>query len=454
MIPFAQLAARARSGRGVHRHGEQPRRLAGRPVAFGLTWAEPYRAARIREAIEAKPRLTPADVAALQLDRVSVQARDLLPLLLDTGRSTRRRETRSSGCAAGTARWRRSPCPRRSTRPGSSSSRRCRRTSSATFPAGRTRGRFLIHALTPRLGVVRRRADAAGRDVRRLQGGGLRDAVAGSRARSARIPSAGAGNACTTRVFPHDVFDEVPVLRRLFDLEVGQGGDGSTVNVGGFSQDGSFEMTDGPSYRQVIDLSNLADEPLRPHDRPVGQRLLPAATAICCPSGGRAAPSRSGTARPSDARSRAAEDAVQDAARRTLRPAPARGGARIRPSAALAEQHAQARRGGARDRVEVVAALEREDDAAVREREQPRRHAARIRRARCASSPADRRRRRRSPPRPGRGRARTSRATGSRTRSNAARYSASPHPARKRDVDGEAFARRRRRPPRCAPVPG
>jgi penicillin G amidase len=58
--------------------------------------------------------------------------------------------------------------------------------------------------------------------------------------------------------FPHDVFHSVWGLRRIFDLNVGQGGDGSTVNVGAFGQDGSFDMTDGPSYRQVIDLSDLA----------------------------------------------------------------------------------------------------------------------------------------------------------------------------------------------------
>jgi penicillin amidase len=51
------------------------------------------------------------------------------------------------------------------------------------------------------------------------------------------------------------VFHEVPLLRRFFDLEVGQGGDGATVNVGAFAQDGSFEMSDGPGYRQVVDLS-------------------------------------------------------------------------------------------------------------------------------------------------------------------------------------------------------
>jgi len=44
-------------------------------------------------------------------------------------------------------------------------------------------------------------------------------------------------------------------LRSLFSLETGQGGDASTVNVGAYRLDGSFRMTDGPSYRQIIDLS-------------------------------------------------------------------------------------------------------------------------------------------------------------------------------------------------------
>src|SRR5207247_7551928 len=59
-------------------------------------------------------------------------------------------------------------------------------------------------------------------------------------------------------LFPHAVFDSVKPLRPLFDLEVGQGGDGSTVNVGGYSQDGAFTMADGPSYRQIVDLGDLA----------------------------------------------------------------------------------------------------------------------------------------------------------------------------------------------------
>ncbi|HYK42525.1 MAG TPA: penicillin acylase family protein, partial [Thermoanaerobaculia bacterium] len=57
--------------------------------------------------------------------------------------------------------------------------------------------------------------------------------------------------------FPHAAFDGVPVLSKLFSLEIGQGGDASTVNVGAYRRDGSFRMTDGPSYRQIIDFANL-----------------------------------------------------------------------------------------------------------------------------------------------------------------------------------------------------
>jgi penicillin amidase len=51
------------------------------------------------------------------------------------------------------------------------------------------------------------------------------------------------------------VFEAVRGLRSVFSLETGQGGDASTVNVGAYRLDGSFRMTDGPSYRQIMDLS-------------------------------------------------------------------------------------------------------------------------------------------------------------------------------------------------------
>jgi acyl-homoserine lactone acylase PvdQ len=62
-----------------------------------------------------------------------------------------------------------------------------------------------------------------------------------------------------TARFPHGVFGGVPVLRRLFNAQTGQGGDASTVNVGAYRRDGSFLMGEGPSYRQIVDLSDLAE---------------------------------------------------------------------------------------------------------------------------------------------------------------------------------------------------
>jgi len=58
--------------------------------------------------------------------------------------------------------------------------------------------------------------------------------------------------------FPHGVFDRVPLLRAVFSLETGAGGDASTVNVGAYRRDGSFLMTDGPTYRQILDLADFS----------------------------------------------------------------------------------------------------------------------------------------------------------------------------------------------------
>ena len=54
------------------------------PYAISRDWTDPYRARRITERILAKGKVSVADVQSIQLDRFSLQAGDLLPLLLDT----------------------------------------------------------------------------------------------------------------------------------------------------------------------------------------------------------------------------------------------------------------------------------------------------------------------------------------------------------------------------------
>jgi penicillin amidase len=257
-IPFARLPRLLDPAKGyvvaANNH------VASGPAgdAFGLTWAEPYRAKRIRDAIEAKPRWSLADTAALQLDRVSGQVQDLLPLLLRTaplGDASRDALERLRG-------WNREMAP--DSVPASIYAAwyvalaRMPEDELGAVSRGSTRGRFLVHALsgnTPwcddvRTPGVERCAD--------FQAAALRDAVALLRKTLGPEPSAWRWERLHHARFPHAVFHPVWGLRRIFDLSVGQGGDGSTVNVGAFSQDGSFDMTDGPTYRQVIDLSNLA----------------------------------------------------------------------------------------------------------------------------------------------------------------------------------------------------
>jgi penicillin amidase len=228
------------------------------PYPFGLTWAEPWRAARIAERIESKTRITPEEVAAIQLDRVSLQARELLPLLLDTTPS----DTASKDALARLAAW------DGEMGPGSAPAAiyaawfvelaKMPEDELGEVPRGRTRARFLIDALG---------ADSAWCDDVRtpkteacadFKAAALKSAVSTLSARLGADPSGWRWERLHRAVFPHDVFHQVGVLRRFFDLEVGQGGDGATPNVGAFAQDGSFEMDDGPSYRQIVDFADSA----------------------------------------------------------------------------------------------------------------------------------------------------------------------------------------------------
>jgi penicillin amidase len=260
MIPFARLPRVLDPAKGyvvaANNH------LVSGPAgdAFGRSWAEPYRAKRIRDAIEAKPRWSVADTAALQLDRASGQADDLLPLLLDTAPL----DAASRDALERLRAWNREMAP--DSVPASIYAAwyvelaKMPEDELGAVPRGSTRGRFLVRALSASFG------SAWCDDVRtprvetcaEFKAAALRDALAVLRETLGPDPSAWRWERLHRARFPHDVFHPVWGLRRIFDLSVGQGGDGSTVNVGAFSQDGSFDMTDGASYRQVIDLSDLA----------------------------------------------------------------------------------------------------------------------------------------------------------------------------------------------------
>jgi len=225
------------------------------PYPFGLTWIEPFRAARIAERIEAGGRLTPDAVAAIQLDRVSLQARALLPLLARTEGS----DAASQSALRRLSEWNGEMAPE-SVEASIYAAwfvelARMPEDELGDVPRGTTRGRFLIDALS---------RDSAWCDDRRtpevetcaaFQAASLGRALQVLRSRLGEDPAGWRWDRLHRAVFPHDVFHEVPLLKRFFDLEIGQGGDGATINVGSFEQDGSFQMDDGPGYRQVVDVA-------------------------------------------------------------------------------------------------------------------------------------------------------------------------------------------------------
>ena len=231
------------------------------PVGSGVAslteeWPEPYRARRIGERILEKQRLSLEDVRSIQLDRVSLQARDLLPLLLRTPPA----DEPSRDALARLSRWNREFAP--SSVPAAIYAAWYTELASmpqdelGETPLGSVRSRFLIEAF--------RRESEWCDDVRtparetcaQFRTRTLRDAVAGLRRRFGAEPAGWRWERLHRARFPHGIFDAVAGLRSIFTLETGQGGDASTVNVGAYRLDGSFRMTDGPSYRQIVDLGN------------------------------------------------------------------------------------------------------------------------------------------------------------------------------------------------------
>jgi penicillin amidase len=227
------------------------------PYSFGSNWAEPFRARRIAEMISARARLSPADALRMQLDHRSLEADELLPLLLDTA---------PAGAASRDAlerlrRWDRVMAP--DSIPASLYAAwfvalaKMPEDELGKVPRGSTRFRFVLDALRSNSAWCDDARTPRRESCAEFRSASLREAVGFLARRLGSDPSGWRWERVHRAVFAHAVFDSVPVLRHLFDLESGHGGDPGTVDVGGFAQDGSFRMRDGASYRQVIDLSDL-----------------------------------------------------------------------------------------------------------------------------------------------------------------------------------------------------
>jgi penicillin G amidase len=228
------------------------------PYPITRDWPEPYRARRITERILARPLLDSNDAAAIQQDRLSLQAADLLPLLLDT---------RPAGAAAARALERLKGWNRQFSPDSPAASIYAAWYSRLSempqdelkdVPAGSVRSRFLINALRTDSAWCDDRRTSRAESCAEFKTATLSRAIALLEKRLGDRPERWRWDRLHRARFPHGVFDRVPFLRAFFSLETGAGGDASTVNVGAYRRDGSFLMTDGPSYRQVLDLSDFS----------------------------------------------------------------------------------------------------------------------------------------------------------------------------------------------------
>jgi len=257
-VPFAELPRALDPPRGFIATANNRVASIRYPHPITGDWPEPYRARRITERILAKGKLSVGDVRSIQLDEVSLQATEVLPLLLDTApadaaskdalvrlSSWNREFSPDSAAAAIYAAW-------------YAALARMPEDELAGAPAGTVRSRFLINALRSGSDWCDDARTPARESCGTLKTRTLREAVAMLRNRLGPDPASWRWGRLHHARFPHGIFDAVKGLKALFSLEAGHGGDASTVNVGAYRLDGSFRMTDGASYRQIVDFSDPA----------------------------------------------------------------------------------------------------------------------------------------------------------------------------------------------------
>ena len=268
-VPFAELPHSFNPPQGYIASANNNVLGSSYPHLIGTSFAAPYRALRIGELIKAKDKLSPADIAAMQADVISVQARELLPLLL----TATPRDEQSKQALALLRNW--------------DGALRGESAQAAIYSAWY---RWLPHALI---------ADEIGEPLYESIGGETSDSLAialpamlrgengswcdnvqtaaqetcadqmglalqqglaeMSRAQGTQNLANWRWDAVHHTQFPHNPFDKVSVLKPLFSRSIPNGGDKFTVDVAPVrNTPDDFNQYHVPSYREILDFSNLA----------------------------------------------------------------------------------------------------------------------------------------------------------------------------------------------------
>jgi penicillin amidase len=223
------------------------------PVYLGHDWFDDDRARRIRELLASSDRHTAEDFAAMQIDTVSVAARELLPKLQDVPA-----EGAAHAALALLAGW--------------DGAARMDAPQPLIFNAWMQRFKddLLDHigvphearsAVAPRMQVVRHALSPAGAhwcggDCKPLLAQSLNESTADLAKRFGADPAAWRWGVPHQAVFEHPVLRLVPGLGEMVEGRIPVAGDDDTIDRAGFVDD-SFTAVHGPEYRGVYDLANL-----------------------------------------------------------------------------------------------------------------------------------------------------------------------------------------------------
>jgi penicillin amidase len=264
-VPFEQLPHVYNPPQGFIVTANNRVAPASYPHLIGTSFAAPYRAARIAELLQAKDKLTPDDIAAIQADTRSAQARELLPSLLQAKAIDAR--TRAAieflrgwdGTIAGDsaqaaiyeAWYQQIPAHIFADELGDS-----------LWDSYADENDMIAMAIA---GLLKGNGQAWCDDIRTpppedcatVLGGALYDGLAEMARYQGRDDfKAWRWDHVHRAIFPHNPFNSVDTLRPIFSRSVPNGGDGFTVNVAPIRRSDLYNQYHLPSYRQIIDLAD------------------------------------------------------------------------------------------------------------------------------------------------------------------------------------------------------
>jgi penicillin G amidase len=235
---------------------------------LGRQWAASYRARRITELIGQKQQLSLDDNASIQGDTVSLQLRELAPLLttfvtpqnederraLELLRSSDGNTAGGSAAAAIYASWYQQLAYRLT---GDDLGLRLLSRYEERFDYV---SRFLTNALkdpaSPWCDDINTPERESCND---LMSQTFRRTLGDLRSRLGSDVQSWRWDKLHVAVFPHQPFHRIAFVRELFSRSIPNGGDRSTINIGPYGFNRDFEQYASPGYRQIISLTNPND---------------------------------------------------------------------------------------------------------------------------------------------------------------------------------------------------